>query len=262
MAAPTPLYGGWTMLGVGESVEALAKAPVDFVGVDLQHGAFGFRETVQAIQLLDALGMPAYVRLSRLDLPIIPRVLDFGATGVIVAMIETVDQAAEAVAAARYPAEGTRSYGGQRYGLRPEPDDVRLVRPEVHAMVETRGAVASLDEIASIHGLAGLFVGPVDLRLALGEQASMLTGTCVRNADRPDCSGRAAQPAAGPWREAVERTVEAARQRGIDAGTFATDGKDAHFWRALGYHRIVISSDIALLRAAIEREVSAARSAL
>jgi 4-hydroxy-2-oxoheptanedioate aldolase len=227
--------GGWSMLAAPEAVEALAKADLDFVGLDLQHGAFAFREAVTAIELLDALGVPAYVRLSHLDLALVPRVLDVGAAGVILAMVEDAATVERVVAATRYQPHGDRSYGGQRYGLRPEPPDLGDVRPEVLPMVETRGALEAVEEIARVPGLAGLYVGPVDLSLALGEEVGSAT-----------------------WREAVERVRDAAHAAGIEAGMFTVDGADAAAWSAAGFDRIVLASDIALLRAALAREVSRA----
>jgi 4-hydroxy-2-oxoheptanedioate aldolase len=244
-------FGAWSALPGTLAVEALARSGAEFVGLDAQHGAHGFDDLVRAIQLLDVLGVESLVRLSELELALVPRVLDFGASGVIVAMVEDPETARRAVEAARYQPDGTRSYGGRRYGLSPEPDDLREARPAVWAMVETRQAVERLDEIADVSGLAGLFVGPVDLALALG-----VTGPAARrlSVERETAAG------SGEWLEALARVVEVARAHGLESAMFALGGDDARHWAAAGFDRVVVSSDVALLRAVLEREQAAARA--
>jgi 4-hydroxy-2-oxoheptanedioate aldolase len=251
--------GAWAALPNSMAVEALAHGGADFVGLDAQHGAHDFRDLVQAIQLLDLLGVESLVRICELELELIPRVLDFGASGVIVSMVEEPETARRAVALTRYQPDGIRSYGGRRYGLSPEPDELRDVRPAVHVMIETRQALDRLEEIAAVPGLTGLFFGPVDLALALG-----LTGPLARRLseefagesplDAPAAPGTDEGKAARAWREACLRVVLVAHEHNLEAGTFARGGADARYWTTAGFDRVVVASDIALLRAALERE--------
>jgi 4-hydroxy-2-oxoheptanedioate aldolase len=255
-------FGSWSALPGSLAVEALARSGAEFVGLDAQHGAHGFDDLVRAIQLLDVLGVESFVRLSWLELALVPRVLDFGASGVIVAMVDEPETARRAVEFARYQPEGARSYGGRRYGLSPEPDDLREARPAVWIMVETRQAIERLDELAAVPGIAGLFVGPVDLALALG-----VTGPAARRlsaelavepASRPE-TGQAGEMHA--WLEACARVVRVAHAHGLEAATFALGGDDGRRWAAAGFDRVVVGSDVALLRAALERELRAAAGA-
>ena len=253
------------MLPSPEATEALGRTGFDFVGVDCQHGAHGFRGAIEAVQLLDALGQEVLVRVSVLELELIPRYLDFGAAGVIVAMVNDVAAVEEAVALARYQPEGNRSYGGQRYGLHPEPADVRDVRPAVYVMLETAEALAEVDAIANVPGVSGLFVGPVDLALATTDSAGVvaqLSGAYARSPGQSDDGLEAPTAAAMKvWREGVERIRDAAHAAGVEAGTFATSGADAASWARAGFDRVVIASDIALLRSTLARELGAAREA-
>ena len=251
-------FGAWSTLPSTLAVEALGRSGADFVGLDAQHGAHDFGDLARAIQVLDLLGVESLVRLSELDLALIPRVLDFGASGVIVAMVERPETARLAVDFARYQPEGTRSYGGRRYGLSPEPDDLREVRPAVWTMVETAPALEHLDEIAAVPGLAGFFVGPVDLALALG-----VTGTVARrlsaelaSSATPDRTGEI-----GAWLEACSRVVRVAHEHGLEAATFSIGGADARHWSEAGFDRVVVASDVALLRGALERELRTAAGA-
>ena len=250
-------FGAWSTLPSSLAVESLGRSGADFVGLDAQHGAHDFHDLVRAIQVLDLLGVESLVRLSELDLALIPRVLDFGASGVIVAMVERPETARLAVDFARYQPEGTRSYGGRRYGLSPEPDDLRRVQPAVWTMVETREALERLDEIAAVPGITGLFLGPVDLALALGVTGPESRRLSAELVVQPDPEHpQAAEMRA--WLEACARVVQVAHEHGREATTFAVGGADARHWAAAGFDRVVVSSDIALLRGALARELGAA----
>lgn len=238
-AAREPLVlGGWSMLGDPLSIEALAQAGFDFVGLDVQHGFFGFDSTVRAIQQLDALRVPALVRISRREIDRLPRYLDAGAAGAIIAMVTGPEDAELAVRLSRYQPKGDRSYGGQRYGLRPEPADVADVQPRIYVMIETAEAARRVNEIAVVPQISGLYVGPVDLGLALGVPA-----------DRTD------QDFVG----ALNQVISAAHSQRIQAGMFSSSGADARELAGMGFDEVVISSDIALLRASMNEELAAAR---
>ena len=254
-------FGAWSTLPSAEAVEALARSGADFVGIDAQHGAHGFRDVIDAIRLCDLIGVERLVRVQSAELELIPRVLDHGADGVIVAMVDDAETARRAVAASRYHPYGTRSYGGRRYGLAPEPDDVATVRPAVFAMIETAPGLSALEEIVAVPGLAGIFAGPVDLALALGGD-----GAVVRVMSEVASLPEAGRPPVDPallerWSAAYARLVEAAHAAGIEAGSFARGARDAAAWAEAGFDRIVISADIALLRDALDRTFREARAA-
>lgn len=245
------------MLASPEAVEAAARSGADFVGIDAQHGAHGFRGVVDAVRLLDVLGVEGLVRVSQLELELVPRILDFGAAGVIVAMIEDANVVRRVVSLARYQPAGVRSYGGRRYGLSPEPDLLRDVRPSVYVMVETEAALLALEDIAAVPGLAGIFVGPVDLALALGGDGQIAR----RLSEAAAGIGEAADAGlVDRWGAALRRAVDVAHSAGIEAGTFAIAGRDAAHWAAAGFDRVVVGSDIAFLRAGLERELRLARA--
>jgi 4-hydroxy-2-oxoheptanedioate aldolase len=216
------------------------RAGCDWVALDLQHGAWDFRTTTQAIQLLDAFGVPSLIRISWLELHLVPRLLDFGAEGVIIAMVDGPQLVERVVAATRYQPNGTRSYGGQRWGLRALPHSDLALTPTVFAMIEMPAALERLDEIAAVQGLTGLFLGEADLGLGLG------LGLDSR-----------AHPTS---RAAVERMVDVARSHSLELGTTCRDGNDAGYWRQLGFDRIGVGSDIGLLSAALCENVAQARS--
>ena len=147
-------------------VEAAGRAGFDWVGLDLQHGSWDLELAFRAIQLLDALAFPVLIRVSELEQSLIPRVLDHGASGSSSRWRLGPEMVSAAVSMARYAPEGTRSYGGQRYGMRPEPADVSQVRPIVFPMIEDARGAAAVTEIARVPGVAGLHVGPWTLAWA------------------------------------------------------------------------------------------------
>src|SRR5688500_6152178 len=78
--------GGWLAIPEPLVVEAAGRSAFDWVGLDLQHGGWDLGTAFRGIQLLDALGKPVLIRIAEEELPLIPRVLDHGAAGVVLAM--------------------------------------------------------------------------------------------------------------------------------------------------------------------------------
>jgi len=233
-----PTLGLWLSMPEPLVVEAAGRAGADWVGLDLQHGAWDLATAFRAIQLLDALEVPALVRLSELALHDIPRVLDHGASGIVVAMVSSADVIREAIRRARYQPEGERSYGGQRFGMHHEPADVADVRPAIYAMIEDRRGLAEVAAIAAVPGVAGLHVGPVDLGLGLGV-----------GRDRDD-------PAFGA---ALRQIVAAGHAGRVPVTMHAVRPEQASRWIEQGFDELVLSADIELLRAAFDRGISTIR---
>lgn len=161
-----PLLATWVAIGNRSTAEVLCNAGFHALVIDLQHGAISGDELGAIIQVIDLNRVPALVRVASADSVQIMRALDLGAAGVIVPMVSTVAEARAVVAAMRYPPRGTRSFGKVRsyYSEAQEaPEPLCLV------MIETREGMDNMDTIAAVDGVDGLFVGPVDLGLALGE---------------------------------------------------------------------------------------------
>lgn len=153
-------------------VELIGRAEFDFVIIDTQHAPIGV-ETLQRLMIaLHPTGSTILVRARWNDAPTINYILDLGADGVIVPLVNTADDARRAVAAAKYPPEGSRSWGPRRalrlhggaeeYGR--DANDNVLVLPQI----ETEEAVVNLDEILDVPGISGIMVGPADLANSLG----------------------------------------------------------------------------------------------
>ena len=229
--------GLWLSMPEPLIVEAAARAQPDWVGIDLQHGAWDLGTAFRGIQLLDAVGTPALVRISEQELALIPRVLDHGAAGVVLAMASSAALVEEAVRRARYQPEGVRSFGGQRYGMRPAPDDVAAIRPHVYPMIEDQRGVRDVAEIAAVKGISGLHIGPVDLGLGLG-------------LDREDPR----------FADALRTIITSGHGVGLPVTMHAVRPDQSQRWLDMGFDELVLTADIELLRTAFATQVAQLRS--
>jgi len=233
--------GGWLAIPEPLVVEVAGRAGYDWVGLDLQHGAWDLGTAFRGIQLLDLLGVPILVRVSEENLPLIPRVLDQNASGIVVAMASSPEIVAAAIDRARYAPHGHRSYGGQRFGMRAEPADLAEVRPAIYAMLEDRRGVEAAREIAAVPGLAGLHIGPVDLGLGLG-----------LGRDR-------SQPA---FTAALEAIIAAGHGERLPVVLHAVNPTEVGHWIQMGFDELVLTADIEVLRRGFQGQLATAREAI
>ena len=165
LAAKPQVVGPWVITTDPATVEVLAKTGVDFLVFDCQHGPHDLGRVGPLLQPQPSRETDL-VRVPSSDPWIIMRALDLGAAGVIVPMVDNAAEAEAARAATRYPPLGNRSYGP----LQPAPGNAfdPADGPMVFVMIESRGGLDDVAAIAAIDGIDGLFIGPIDLALALG----------------------------------------------------------------------------------------------
>jgi 4-hydroxy-2-oxoheptanedioate aldolase len=217
-------FGGWSSIGHPYAAELLGRAGFDWVGIDTQHGQVSEHDVPVVLQALAVASTPAIVRVGWNAPAPIMRALDAGANGVIIPMINTADDAAEAVASCRYPPLGYRSWGPNRAALGmpdyspPVGNDSALCV----VMIETAGAVQRLDEILAVPGIDAAFVGPGDLAVAHGYRQSFKDERLV---DR------------------VLEIRDACRAAGVVPGIYAGLAAPAARWAAEGFQLIALSSD-------------------
>jgi 4-hydroxy-2-oxoheptanedioate aldolase len=160
-----PTFAAWISIGDSFSAELLGGAGYDGLILDAQHGGVTWENMGRMLQAMDLTHTPGMVRVPSTDQAGIMRALDLGAAGVIVPMVSNEAQARVAAEAVRYPPHGLRSFGMVRnhYGVQ-----ATSYQPLCFVMIETAEAMTNLDSIASVPGVDGLFIGPVDLALSLG----------------------------------------------------------------------------------------------
>ncbi|MFE5022859.1 HpcH/HpaI aldolase/citrate lyase family protein [Streptomyces sp. NPDC056656] len=238
------LIGYWSLLDSPIAAERLARVGYDYLAFDAQHGLFGYQGLLNNLLATDTKGSTAVgmVRVEANDLTYIGKALDAGATAVIVPLIDTAQDAADAVCAVRYPPLGRRSYGPMRAQLRigPDPADTHE-QTAVLAMIETADGLANVEEICATPGLDGVYVGPSDLRLAIGGASS--TDPSVQD----------------EFEQALTRVREAAETAGIAAGIHNADGASAARRLAEGFTFATVAADVVHLQHIATSHLQAAR---
>jgi len=234
-------FGGWCAIPSSVPAEFLAAEGFDYIGIDCQHGFAGPETLISMLQAVSHYDVPAVVRVPTGSGWWIERALDLGAEAVIVPMVNTADEAAAAVAHCRYPPLGDRSYGPIRAELVMSPAP-RSANDTVvcMVMVETAAAVEAIDEICATPGLDGVYIGPVDLAISLGQPPRLA-------------------PVPGPHADAMERVRAAAVAHGIIAGVHSASGDQAREYAEQGYRMITVSSDLALMRSYARTQLRNAR---
>jgi 2-dehydro-3-deoxyglucarate aldolase len=164
--------GSWITLGHPAIAEIMAQAGFDWLVVDLEHSTISLEAAGELIRVIDLCGVAPLVRLTSNHPDQIKRVMDAGAHGIVVPMVNSRIEAERAVAAVHYAPEGNRGVGlsrAQRYGPGFQ-DYLEWQRdgPIVIVQVEHRDAVARLDDILTVPGVDGFIVGPYDLSCSLG----------------------------------------------------------------------------------------------
>jgi 2-dehydro-3-deoxyglucarate aldolase len=164
--------GSWITMGNPAIAEILARAGFDWLVVDLEHSTMSLESAGELIRVIDLCGVTPLVRLTSNQPDQIKRVMDAGAHGVVVPMVNSRAEAERAVAAVHYAPKGNRSVGlarAQRYG--PGFQDYlewQKGGPIVIVQVEHRDAVERLDDLLTVPGVDGFIVGPYDLSCSLG----------------------------------------------------------------------------------------------
>jgi 4-hydroxy-2-oxoheptanedioate aldolase len=228
LASGRPMWGGWITGPTAIGPEEFARAGYDYVGFDAQHGYIDDADIAIMLRRLEHVSIGTAVRLPNADAAPIGRVLDAGADAIIVAMIESADQAAAAVAATRYPPAGARSFGPLRASLGVDTAALEA-RVSVFAMIETAAALADVDAICAVPGLAGIYVGPADLAISMGV----------------DVTKAHADP--GVLR-AIGRIREAASGAGLVPAVHAGSGASGHAMAQLGFQMITLAAESQALR--------------
>jgi len=242
-AAGRPAFGGWCSSGSAFTAEVMAAEGFDFVGLDVQHGLYGYESVLSAIRAVNTTRAASIVRVASLDPAFAGKVLDAGANGVIFPVVETADDAAAAVKACRYYPQGMRSFGPVRAGfLFGRDPEVLAALAVCIVMVETARAVDNIDQIASVEGVDAVFIGPADLAITFG-------------------MAPAAAPVPGVHADAIEAVRRAASAAGLAVGISCPDAESALRLAASGYTFLPIGVDTHWVASTARAALAAVRGA-
>jgi 4-hydroxy-2-oxoheptanedioate aldolase len=229
--AASPLIAEW-----------LGHSGYDFIVVDLQHGENNLDSVSVMLQALSSTPATPIVRVPANVPMYIQRVLDLGAYGVIVPLVNTRAQAEAVVESIRYAPAGARSwgpvrgaiYGGADYFTQSAATLLTLV------MIESAEGLRNARDILSVDGVDGCFVGPADLNISLGFS--------------PDLAQLPRQTEDG-----VEVICAAAHEAGKIAGIHAFSVDDAKHRLAQGFRVITVMAETRMIRAGAAQALSALR---
>ncbi len=170
------LRGLWIASGSVTAAEIAGHAGFDWLLLDGEHGLGGEEFMLQALRALSGTKVCPIVRVPQADSPLIGRVLDFGAGGIMVPGVKTLDEVRRCVNRVYYPPKGERGlasscraagFGGnfQEYFEKANRDTALIIQ------IENRESVELAEQIAALDGVAGLFIGHSDLKLNLNNDA-------------------------------------------------------------------------------------------
>lgn len=225
----------------------LAAAGADFVLLDMEHSGLGIEGVKAQCAFARAAGIVPMVRIPAPQAALVPPVLDAGALGVMMPLVESAEQAQALVAACRYRPEGRRGLGfSVAHDAYTGGDALAKMRAANRAvltiaLVESAAGVADAEAIAAVPGLDLLWLGHFDLSDSLGEP------------------GRFEAPA---YRQAAARLRDAAAAAGKPIGWVAADAAQAADALAAGFRCICIGHEVMVLREALSAGFAAARKAI
>lgn len=247
MMLKRPSFGSWITFRDPASAEIMARAGFDWLAIDMEHSPITLDSAQELIRVIDLNGVRPVVRLSSNDPVQAKRVLDAGARGLIVPMVNSGEEAAAAVAMAKYPPQGRRSFGlarAQDYGpgfgsyVRKANADVLVV-----VQIEHIDAVENAEAILSTPGVDAFFIGPYDLSGSMG------------------IPGRLEHPKV---RAAVRRVTELGRRLGVPAGVHIVEPDPAEALRRVreGFKFIALGTDFLYLGGACRGDLGTVRKGL
>lgn len=233
----------WLSMPGTVSAETVIRQDLDGVTVDLQHGLVDYSSALPMLQVMSLGQATAMARVPWLEPGIIMKLLDAGALGIICPMVNNAEQAQRLVGYCSYAPVGERSFGPTRalplYGA----DYQKSINEEliILAMVETKEALSNVDEICATDGLTGVYIGPSDLALSLGNEPKL-------DHEEPAVVG------------AIETILGAAKAAGIRAGIHCGSAAYAKRMVALGFDLVTVGSDIRMLSAGVASAVGEMRA--
>ncbi len=236
------LIGSLVQMPLPEVAEIYATAGYDWLFIDLEHAPTDPRAALDILTAVDT-RVPCVVRVPWNDEASIKKALDIGATGVIVPLVNTVEDAKLAVGRCKYPPAGFRSVGitrAQRFDLE-FADYMARANDEIAVVIQVEhvDAVRNIEAILDVPGIDGVFVGPFDLSGSMGKPGKI---------DDPEVQA------------AIGAIVEAARKRNIALCAYAHTPAHALTYRKLGYRVIGLCTDYIMLARAAASYLKEARA--
>jgi 4-hydroxy-2-oxoheptanedioate aldolase len=228
-----PSFGTWLSLGDLYATRVMARLGFDWLTLDIEHSAIDWSQAARIFAAVADAGCVPLARVPEGTHHYIKRVLDAGAWGIVVPMVDTVEQGREAIAAAKYPPVGNRSAGGGMHSMNFDAtagEYYAQANDEILVVLQTESpeGVANAEEIYSLPGCDAIFIGPNDLRFQM------------RSPDGVD-------PTAEEHEAAVQRVIEVGKQVGTPTGIHVMDVETAHQRAAEGMQFLAVGSELRMM---------------
>ena len=222
-----PIVNGWLQIPSAFSAEVMAHQGWDSCTIDMQHGVIDYQNALNMLQAISTTQVTPLARVNWNEPGQIMKILDAGCYGIICPMVSNRKEAENFIRACLYPSKGYRSfgpvrgllYGGSDYAKHSDNEILKL------AMIETKEALEKLDEILDTPNLDGIYIGPADLSLSIGEEPGF---------DKPENTDA--------YKE-ITRILEAAKKRNLLAGIHNGTAEYAKKMIEKGFNLVTVGSD-------------------
>jgi 4-hydroxy-2-oxoheptanedioate aldolase len=228
-----PTFGTWLSLGDLYATRVLGRLGFDWLTLDIEHSAIDWSQATMIFAAVADAGCVPLVRIPEGSHHYIKRVLDAGAWGIVVPMVDTVEQARTAIAAAKYPPVGNRSVGGGMHSMNfgaTAGEYYDRANDEILVVLQTESpqGVENAEEIYSLPGCDAIFIGPNDLRFQM------------RGPDGED-------PSPEEHEAAIQRVIEVGKAVGTPTGIHVMDAETALERAGQGMQFLAIGSDLRMM---------------
>ncbi len=242
LKAGQPQIGTWLSLGSLYATRVMARVGFPWLTVDMEHSPIDIAQAAMLFGAIAEAGCVPIARVPRGTHENIKRVLDAGAMGIVVPMVNTVEEAQLAIAAAKYPPLGDRSVGGGLHALNFDAsagDYYKHANDEILVILQTESpeGVDNAEAIYSLPGVDAIFVGPNDLTFQM------------RGPDGID-------PSPAQLEAMLQRVLAAGKKTGTPVGLHVQSIDDVNRRVAEGWRFLAIGSELRFMTAESQRIVS------
>tara|TARA_B100001248_G_scaffold154139_1_gene116008 strand:+ start:520 stop:1308 length:789 start_codon:yes stop_codon:yes gene_type:complete len=222
-----PIINSWLSVPSSFSAEVMSNQGWDSLTIDMQHGLIDYPNAVNMLQAISTTETTPMARVNWNEPGQIMKILDAGCYGIICPMVSNRKEAENFIKACQYPPKGYRSFGPIRASIYGGDDYAKDANDEILklAMIETKEALEKLDEILDTPNLDGIYIGPADLSLAVGEEPGF---------DKPENTKA--------YKE-ILRILDAAKKRDLLAGLHNGTAEYALKMIKKGFNLVTVGSD-------------------
>jgi 4-hydroxy-2-oxoheptanedioate aldolase len=234
-----PSFGTWLSLGDLYATRVLARMGFDWLTLDIEHSAVDWSQAAMIFAAVADAGCVPLARVPEGNHFYIKRVLDAGAWGIVVPMVDTVEQAKLAIAAAKYPPEGNRSVGGGMHAMNfnaTAGEYYEQANREILVVLQTESprGVENAEAIYSLPGVDAIFIGPNDLKF----QMRQADGTF---------------PSAAEHEALVQQVIKIGKKVGCPTGIHAMSPESGLERAAQGMQFLAVGSDLRMMSLEAQR---------